>query len=587
MQRLPSRSALHQTVAEARRFFMLGRVPVWTTIALPCAIILSAALGALPPLFIGKIIDALQHRDMQASVRDLLIYMGIAFLVGLIGLGYNYTSSVFRETLSRNVQLSLLEKINHASFEALSAMTLGQVTNRILGDVRQLTNQLEYSLFPVLSNICSLIATAAIMLRLDYRLALIAFVSALCVILPLRIATPRISRLQLQVGTKNDELFGTIAETASIAGAATYRNAAAARRKAGRIEGLTADVKRLRIRSVLLGGMTGMGTSVVGMIGPAAVMAVGAYLVVHGQLSVGAIVAILIYQSRVSAPITSLSQLLVTFGTMGVTVGRLLEIANLPEERSGSQSFALGAITLRDIRVSRDGRDILTGVNLGIEPGRHVALVGPSGAGKSSIASLIVRLYEPTSGTLYIGASDIRDYAIEGLRNAIGFVSQDPFLINASMRENISLNSAEFAQTAFDRAISTARLDDVIARLPNGLDTILGDRGFRLSGGERQRICLARALLQDPQILIFDEALTGVDIDMERQILVDVREMFSSRTLVVITHRVDSVRDFDSMIALEHGAVVASGPPEILLADPKWHRLTAEWDPPPVAGALT
>ncbi|MGA8841031.1 MAG: ABC transporter ATP-binding protein [Candidatus Aquilonibacter sp.] len=576
---------LRQTFAEAARFFALGRVPAWTLIVLPLTIVVLAALSALPPLFIGNIVDALQHRDVHGVVRALGFYVSIAILLALLGLGSSYASSIFRETLARNIQLSLFAKINRASFESLSAMTLGQVTNRILGDVRQMGTQLEYSLFPVLSNVCALLATLGIMIRLDYRLALVAFVCAFAVLLPLRIASPRVMRLQRLSSAKSDEVFGTVAEAASLTGLAAHRNAAAARHKMSHIEALTSDVFKLRVRSVILGGITGVGTSLMGMIGPSAVMALGAYLVLRGELSVGVIVAILIYQSRISAPITTLSQLQLTFAGMGVTIGRILEIANLPDESSGSKAFHPGTITFRDVSASREGRTILNRASFEIELGRHVAIIGASGAGKSSVASLILRLCERSSGRIAVGPHNLEEFVLEGLRSSIGLVSQDPFVTNASMRDNITLNQTSVEPEAFARVISVARLDEVIARLPQGLDTVLGQRGFRLSGGECQRICLARGLLQDPDILILDEALTGVDIDMERRIIEDIRDAYSTRTIIVMTHRLDSIRDFDTLIALESGSVVASGSPRELLRDPRWSRLTASWEQP--AGAAT
>ncbi len=558
-----------QTLAEAARFWHLVGFPAWTLIVLPLTIVVLATLGALPPLFIGNIVDALQRQDVHGVVRALGFYVSIAILLALLGLGFSYASSIFRETLARNIQLSLFAKINRASFESLSAMTLGQVTNRILGDVRQMGTQLEYSLFPVLSNVCALLATLGIMIRLDYRLALVAFVCAFAVLLPLRIASPRVMRLQRLSSAKSDEVFGTVAEAASLTGLAAHRNAAAARHKMTSHRSANERcLQASRPERHPHGGITGVGTSLMGMIGPSAIMALGAYLVLRGELSVGVIVAILIYQSRISAPITTLSQLQLTFAGMGVTIGRILEIANLPDESSGSKAFHPGTITFRDVSASREGRTILNRASFEIELGRHVAIIGASGAGKSSVASLILRLYERSSGRIAVGPHNLEEFVLEGLRSSIGLVSQDPFVTNASMRDNITLNQTSVEPEAFARVISVARLDEVIARLPQGLDTVLGQRGFRLSGGECQRICLARGLLQDPDILILDEALTGVDIDMERRIIEDIRDAYSTRTIIVMTHRLDSIRDFDTLIALESGSVVASGSPRELTSRP-------------------
>ena len=494
-------------------------------------------------------------------MHELMLYLVVAFASGLLGLGFNYASTIFRETLARNIQLTLLDRINRASLEALSAITLGQVTNRLLGDVRQLSNQLEYSIFPVLSNICTITATIFIMVRVDYRLAAIAFVCAFAVLLPLRIASSRVAALQRSSSAENDGIVGTVTEAVSTPGLTALRNSVAGARVYQSFQKQTAEVFRLRVRAMLVSSLAGLGTSLAAMIGPVAVMAFGAYLVVHGQLSTGAIVSILIYQSRIAAPFMALSGLQLSFAGMGVTIDRLLEIADLPEQRSGTAAFSSGRVSLQGVSLVQGAHSILKRVTIDVEQGQHVAIVGPSGAGKSSLASLLPRFYDATAGRIMIADNPIGDIRIGELRKSVCLVPQDSFLTHASLRENITLNCGDVDPSFLEKVVSTVQLSDLVERLPDGLDTIIGYRGFPVSGGERQRICLARGLLQDAEILILDEALSGVDIEMERQILADVRRSCASKNLFVITHRVRSVMDFDRLIVLESGVVIASGPP--------------------------
>lgn len=566
-----------RTISEAARFFALGRPPLWTIGVIPAAIVGGAVLGVVPPLLIGRIVNALDHHNTAATLHQFLIYVVVMLLSGLLGLIESYSSSRFREVLARNLQLQLSGIINRARFDKLAELTLGQVANRITGDVRSLGSQLEYSLFPTITNICALVATIIAMIRLDYRLAIVAFLFSFVVLLPLSIARPYIAALQKRVASATDEFYGAIMEDTSLSALVAYRNASASRRKVHRLEQLTERILKMRVSTVLVGAGTGMASAMINMIGPAAVMGLGAYFVVHGQLSVGSLITVLIYQSRMSRPIGALSQLQVTASLMGVTIGRLMEISNLPQEDGGALEFIPGDITISNVALKRGEHKILFDVSLAIGRGRHVAIIGPSGAGKSSLAALLIRLYDASSGTIRIGDHAIWDFSLDALRSAVCLVSQDPFILDSSALENLTLSQPTLEPGALSQAIAIARLEGVIHRLPSGLETHLGQRGFRLSGGERQRICLARGLLQNPQVLILDEALTGVDIAMERQILTDVRAAFSTRTLIVITHRIDSVKDFDVLVALDAGTIVAQGSPQDFFQDERWSRMTATW----------
>jgi ATP-binding cassette, subfamily B, bacterial len=546
-----------ETIAQARRLLAIGKPPLWTLIAIPATIVVTAALSVLPPQFIGNMIDALQHRNSSATVHQLVLYMVVTLVFGALGLASNYSSSILRETFTRNLQLNLIAKLNRARFDALSALTFGQLTNRAVGDPRALCTQLENSFFPTISSVCLLVATIVAMTRIDYRLALVALAFALLVFFPLRMVGPRIVATQRRLAKAGDEFFGAVAESGSLEGLAMFRNGNAARQKQRRLEDMTANMFRMRVKQVVIGGVASVASTMTNTIGPAAVMALGAYLAAHGQISVGAIVTILIYQSRMPGPLGALSQLQVSIATIGVLTRRLLEIADLPEERSGSLPFVPGAIRWEGVRAANDGCDVLADINLTLERGAHVALVGPSGAGKSSLATLVTRLREPYAGTISIAGVNVTDISLESLRSAVCLVAQEPFILDATIRENLTLKAPHADPPAVDRAVAMTRLTDMLAQLPQGLETPVGQRGFRLSGGERQRICLARALLASPEVLILDEALTGVDIGMERKILEDIRAEYAGRTLVVITHRLESVARFDRVVVMNAGSVVA------------------------------
>jgi ATP-binding cassette subfamily B protein len=568
---------LGQTLTQVRRLLSIGHPQAWTLFVAPTTIVASAALASLPPLFVGRMVDALQQRDTGQTLRQLLLYVCVMVISGLIGLAANYTASVFREALARNLQLFLFAKLNRSRIDAISELTLGQIVGRIVGDIRALVTQLELSVLPALSSACALLTTVVIMFRLEWRLAIVALICSVVVLVPLRLARPHLAALQRQSSAATDDLYGAIAESASIAGLVVNRNASAMRRAIQAIAHITDRIRRLRVTMAVVSSLTGIGLTIAGMIGPVTVLGIGAYLVVHGQMTVGTMVSVLIFQSRLSAPIGAFSGLQMTFASIAVTVARILQVAELPEERGGSNEFALGDITMRGVSLTFGEREVLTTVDLDIPRGGHIALVGPSGSGKSSLAALLWRLRDPSSGEIEIGSLPIREFTLESLRDSVCIVSQESFILKASLLENIVLSREEYDADYVERVIDAVFLRDFANSLPQGLKTDLGERGFRMSGGERQRVCLARALMQAPQLLILDEALTGVDIEMERRIIKEVRRLFFDRTIVAITHRLDSIRDFDAVFVMERGAVAARGSPDLLYRDEHLRKKTAAW----------
>lgn len=576
---LPSTRPFRQTFIHLRRLLSIGRPPVWTLLVSPTLILASAALASLPPLFVGKIVDALQHRSVEQALRQLLLYVCVILISGLIGLVANFTITVFREGLIRYLQLFLFAKLNRSRMDATSELTLGQVVNRIAGDARALAAQLEASVLPALSSICTFVATVAIMLRLEWHLATVAVICSVVVVAPARLARSHLAKLRKQSLAAEDDLYGLFFESASIAGLVASRSTSALRRVTQVIAGITERIRRLQVTLAVVRSLAGLGSTIAGMVGPAAVLGIGAYLVVHGQLTVGTMVSILIFQSRLSAPISTVSGLQVTLASMAVTTDRILEIADLPEEHGGTRRFAAGNVIMRQVSLTLDDREVLSEVDIDIPKSGHIALVGPSGSGKSSLAGLLWRLREPSSGEILIGSIPIEEFTLESLRDSVCIVPQEAFILNASLLENIVQNQEEYDADRVEHVLDAVFLRDFVKSLPQGLSTRLGQRGFRLSGGERQRICLARALMQSPQMLILDEALTGVDINMERRIMREVRRLFFDRTIVAITHRLDSIREFDSVIVMERGAVAARGAPNQLEVDECLRNMTAALGP--------
>lgn len=529
-------------------------------VAIPISLLLTSALSVVPPILIGRIIDGLGARNPVAVLQQLLWYSLATLIVGLVQLVNGYSSTIFREAQVRNIRTALVQKLNHVQLDAVSHLTPGEIKNRIIGDVEGLSNQLQYTLFPTFSSLASLAATIIAMVHLDIRFAAVAIALSLFTLVPMKLAAARIAALHKQQAEAADELYGELQEGVTIQGLSLYRNPQAATRRLSRFGDIASRIFATSAAQSILSQVTDWCSALLSMLGPAAVLAIGAYLVLRNQITPGTVVTALIYQSRMVAPFSTLSSLQATFATLRVIVTRVLQILDLPDERSGHVTLHPGQLIIKDVSLTRDRRPVLRGATLIAERASHIAVVGPSGGGKSSLVSLIPRLSDPQEGSITIAGIEIADISLDSLRSSIALVPQDPLLLDASFIENLTLMRPDATELAIATVLTDCVLKDIVDRLPEGLQTRLGQRGFRLSGGERQRICVARAVLQEPQILILDEALSGVDFQSERKILSRLRTRFLGRMLITITHRIQSTVGFDHVFVMDAGRVVAEHP---------------------------
>jgi ATP-binding cassette subfamily B protein len=562
-------------VSEFRRLISLSRAPLWTYVAIPLATILGAALTVFPPRFTGQIIDALGKHQGRAAVSGLVLYVGVTVLATIISLLGSLASRFQRETMARNLRVSLFARLHTARIDALSKMGLGELSNRVLADVQTMSGVLENSVMPGAASFCMLVATIGAMAQENLGLAMVAFSFSFLALVPQFLSKARLISLQRRRAIANDELYDLVGSTATLSALITLRTQAASQRVMRRVASATNEIRSINLEQAVVGSATAFASSLLSVIGPTAVLAIGAYLAVSGRMSVGTIVTLLIYQSRMLAPFGTISQLQVSIAGLGIITHRLLEVADLPQELGGTQKFNAGDIAWNGVHAAHDSRQVLQGVQLSIKPGEHVAIVGVSGAGKSTLAASLLRLIDPHQGIITVQGIDVRDFSLESLREATCIVEQHAQVFDGTLLSNITLKSANATAEDVDRAIKLSRLDTFIAAQPEGLDTRVGARGIRLSGGEQQRICLARALLQNPDILIVDEAFTGLDGEVEKAIIDDLRSFFKDRILIVITHRLSAVTQFSRIIIMESGVIVAQGTHEELQESNSWYNVVS------------
>jgi ATP-binding cassette, subfamily B, bacterial len=565
------------SIAAVRCVLSHAKPPLGWTLASMACFLAVASLGVFPPLFTANIVDALQRRDVAVAFHALAAYVAVSLLFAVAQFASSYATGCLRETLVVNLRVALMAKLRSASFAELTTLTLGEIANRIANDIEMLCNQLEYCTVPLIQGVVSIVAVAIAMLTQNVELSLVSFGLVALVLVPIRLVTPKLSAQQKRISAMRDDLCGTINETANLSALALLRNQSAAKREGARLLDLVWRTRAARLKQMVTAEWASLATTGLSLLGPIAILGIGATLLVEHKLqSLGIIIAFLMFYARLAAPFGSMSGLSLQVSAIGVVAHRLMDIFNLDDEVSGDAGFELDVLALRAVSVVRGGRTLLDDVDLRVERGCHAAIVGPSGSGKSTLATLIPRLYDATAGDVTIGGERIGDLRLESLRESVALVSQDPLIFDTSLLENLTYTRPDAPLGDVLYAIEIAGLEDVVARLSDGLDTRLGQRGFRLSGGERQRICVARALVQRPDVLVLDEALTGVDVEHEMQILRAIRSFMKGRTMIVITHRIGSVAEFDPIFVMERGRIRARGSHEDLRAGDAWYRAVTD-----------
>jgi ATP-binding cassette subfamily B protein len=467
----------------------------------------------------------------------------------------------------------------------------GALTSRLNNDVIGAQTAVTSTLGSVVSNIVVLITTLAAMAALEWRLTLLALVVLPVFIVPAKRVGKRLQAIQRTNMSTNAEMNSQMAERFNVSGALLVKLFGRQRDEVDMFSGRAGKVRDTGVQAAMYGRVFFVALGLVGALGAAAIYGVGAHLVVSGTITSGTLVALAALVTRVYQPLTGLTNARVDLMTAMVSFERVFEVLDAPEfvsDRPGAidlvdpagrvefrnVSFrypAAADVTVRSLEApsailgTDPDRDVLQGVSLTVEPGETVALVGASGSGKSTLSSLIPRLYDVTGGAVTVDGHDVRDLTQHSLRASIGVVSQDPHLFHESIGANLRYAKPDATDAELDEACRGARIMDMIAELPDGYDTVVGERGYRMSGGEKQRLAIARLLLKNPAVMILDEATSHLDNENEAHVQAALDEALRGRTALVIAHRLSTIRDADRIIVLDAGRVVEQGTHEELL----------------------
>jgi ATP-binding cassette subfamily B protein len=414
----------------------------------------------------------------------------------------------------------------------------------------------------------------ALMIYLNWRLTLIGLILGPAVALCLRLSGNAIYRARRRVQVQFSELTAYLHETLGISGIQLIKSFARERQERARFDGLNRTLRDLEVAAGMSTQKFAVAMRLLQMAAPATLLLAGGYLVVHHQLTLGALLAFSMVAFSFGAAVQATAGgLLTVIGSLALWQRVFDVLDHEPELRESPRAHTLravrGAICLESVSYAYpgQGRPALRDVSVDIRPGELAALVGPSGAGKTTLSHLVPRFFDPQAGRVMIDGHDVRELTFESLGAAVGLVLQDTYLVHASLRENLSYGRLGADDASLLEAASLANLTDVIAGLPEGLDTIVGERGHRFSGGEKQRVAIARAILKDPPVLILDEATSHLDSVSEQLVQAALGRLLGGRTSLVIAHRLSTILAADQIIVLDQGEVVQRGTHRELVGD--------------------
>jgi ATP-binding cassette, subfamily B, bacterial len=534
-----------------------------------CCLAAGAVLGLVPALVFRALIDYLGGSSPGFGHVALLVGAGIgaAIVGGLVGLGESYLTERISQGIIFDLREQLFDRLVHQSVGFYTHNRAGEVMSRIGNDVNDIENVVADTVFGVANNALVAGTTLGLMIAFDWRLTLVALVMIPLLAIPMRRAGRRVYEARGATQRKLAELTAYLQEVLGISGALLVKAFGKERAEQARFRQTNDELRHLEIRASMIGRRFSTVMRVLQTAGPASIILAGGWLVIHEGTSVGTVfVFATVLMQRFGMAAGALGETQVNLMGSLALFRRIFTVLDFPcdaTDRPGARALvaADGAIVLEHITFAypTQQRPALQDFSARIEAGQLVALVGPSGAGKTTLTTLIPRFYDPDDGRVLVDGHDVRDVTLESLRRHIGIVFQDTFLFHASIRDNLLYARPDASEAETIAAARAAYMHDFIVSLPDGYDTIVGERGHRLSGGEKQRIAIARVILKDPRILLLDEATSNLDTVSEQLIQAALQPLFAGRTSIVIAHRLSTILAADLILVLDGGRLVEHG----------------------------
>ncbi|WP_442603236.1 ABC transporter ATP-binding protein [Paenibacillus sp. KN14-4R] len=532
----------------------------------------AAVIGLLPPLVMQRIIDeAIPDKNMTELFWCAVLMVTIPVISGMLGVWQNHLNTKVAQGVMRDLRQGLFRNLQQQSMSFFTGARSGEVVQRVTDDVQAVQNVITSVVVSSITQIVIVLTTIGILFWMDWRLAVLSIIVLPLFMIPVRKVSSMRKKLRNETQKVRGDMSSMLGEIFGISGAMLTRIFGREKSQELGFEQMNTKVMDMELKLNLMGRWFMMFLGVLGPLGTAIIYIYGGYAVIHGTMSIGAIVAFTAYLTRLYQPFGTLLNLHVEVATSLGVFKRIFEYLDMkPEVIEKPHAKVIpsveGHITYEDVNFSyQQGTEVLHHISFTAKAGEMVALVGPSGAGKSTLIGMIGRLHDPTQGTIYVDGYRITDVTLDSLRQQMAYVTQESFLFHATLRDNMLFAKEDATEAEIVDACRKAYIHDFIQGLPSGLDTMVGERGHRLSGGERQRIAIARAILKNPRILILDEATSHLDSESESYVQAALQELMKDRTTLVIAHRLSTVLAADQILVVEDGQIVESGSHQDLL----------------------
>jgi ATP-binding cassette subfamily B protein len=576
-----------------RRVVVFARPYSSSIVGFLISILVSAAIALVPPLLFRTIVDtAIPAGDKRRIVVLTIILVVVAMGDAILSIVQRWYSSRIGEGLIYDLRVALFDKVQNMPIAFFTRTQTGALISRLNNDVVGAQTAVTGTLGSVVSNVVVLVTTLGAMLALEWRLTVLSLVVLPVFIIPARRVGVRLQDISREQMGLNASMNTQMTERFNVSGAMLVKLFGRHREEVDAFSGRASRVRDIGVTGAMYGRVFFVALGLVGALGAVAIYGVGAFMVISGGITIGTLVAMAAFVQRIYQPLTGLTNARLEVMTALVSFERVFEVLDAPVAITDrpraidivkplgniefdhvafryppGASVSIASLELAGVMQGADPDiDVLVDVSLRIDAGSTVAIVGTSGAGKTTLAMLIARMYDVTSGVVRLDGNDVRDLTGVSLRAAIGVVSQDPHMFHETIKSNLLYARPNATNDEMVNACKQAQIHDVIDSLPDAYETVVGERGYRLSGGEKQRLAIARLLLKDPAVMILDEATSHLDNESEVLVQQALEAAMHNRTSIVIAHRLSTIRDADRIVVLDQGQVTEQGTHDELMA---------------------
>ncbi|GIE46700.1 ABC transporter [Amorphoplanes nipponensis] len=550
-------------------------------------VVFAATIGVATPVLAGHVVNAITAGGADAAatvVRLAFMIAGLAVVDAFLSLAQRWYSARIGEGIILDLRTQVYDHVQRMPLQFFTRTQTGALVSRLNNDVTGAQRAFTSTLSGVVSNVIQLVLTAAVMFSLSWQITVLSLVLLPVFIIPARRVGKKLAEITRESYNLDAKMNATMTERFNVSGALLVKLFGRPDTEAARFGERAQRVRDIGVQQAMFSRTFFVAMLLVASLAQALTYGLGGWLAVTGSVTAGTVVTLALLLTRLYGPLTALSNVRVDVMSALVSFDRVFEVLDLKpgiEEKPDAVAIPAGSgrLEFRDVHFRYPSADevslatledvtaldrtenapVLRGVDFTVEPGQMVALVGPSGAGKSTTSMLVSRVYDVTEGAVRVGGVDVRDATLESLRDTIGVVTQDSHLFHETIAENLRYARPEATEEQMWEALRGAQVAELVRSLPEGLDTVVGERGYRFSGGEKQRIAIARLLLKHPSIVILDEATAHLDSESEAAVQRALTVALEGRTALVIAHRLSTVRDADQILVLDDGRIVERG----------------------------